>query len=142
MRKLVFEAGLADRITLDSAGTGSWHSGELPDPRTREAAAKRGIELTHLARQFVAADLERFDLIIAMDRGNKSRLGVMIGTRTSPQLRLLRSFDPTAPEGADIPDPFAGEGADFEHVLDLCEQACRGLLEHAREKLKPVKKTR
>jgi len=130
MRRLVEDAGLAERVTLDSAGTGHWHAGELADPRARAAAARRGVAITHRARQFTAADLERFDLVVAMDRDNLSELRRMIGSRATPVARLLRGFDAAAPAGAEIPDPYAGGAAGFDHVLDLCEQACRGLLAH------------
>ena len=132
MQKLVDDAGLGDRITIDSAGTGDWHAGELADPRTRRAAEGRGLELTHLARQFTRKDLDTFDLVIAMDRANLKHLRYMAGDRSTPELRLLRSFDPTAPEGAEVPDPYAGGEQGFEEVLDQCERACRGLLEYVR----------
>src|SRR5215467_3437355 len=70
MRKLVVDAGLDGRVTLDSAGTGGWHIGELPDPRSRAAAARRGYQLEHRARQFKPADFEAFDLVLAMDLDN------------------------------------------------------------------------
>lgn len=135
MRKLVADAGLAEAIVIDSAGTGDYHTGELPDPRTREAAQRRGFELDHLARQFTRRDVERFDLVVAMDRSNFRHLRVLIGERTAPELRLLRSFDPTAPEGAEVPDPWSGGLKGFEEVLDQCERACAGLLAHIRARL-------
>jgi protein-tyrosine phosphatase len=135
MRKLVEEAGLEDQIEIDSAGTGDWHTGELADPRTRAAASRRGLELTHLARQFTRADLDRYDLVIAMDGANLRHLRYMAGDRTAPELRLLRSFDRSAPAGAEIPDPYSGGPRGFEEVLDQCERACAGLLAHARERL-------
>jgi protein-tyrosine phosphatase len=64
MAKLLAEAGLVERVVIDSAGTGSWHVGELADPRTRAAAKKRGIDLVHRARQFTRADFDRFDLVV------------------------------------------------------------------------------
>ena len=139
MQKLIEDAGLADRITIDSAGTGDYHTGELADPRTRAAAARRGIELTHRARQFTRADLDRYDLVLAMDAGNVQLLERMIGQRASPALRLLRSFDPTAPSDAQVPDPYYLPGdRGFEEVLDQCERACAGLLAHVRERLPPA----
>jgi protein-tyrosine phosphatase len=134
MEKLVHDAGLADRIAIDSAGTGSWHVGELPDERSREHAARRGYRLTHRARQFVAGDFARFDLVLAMDRSNLGHLQRLAASfhGDPPPIRLLRSFDPEAPEFAEVPDPYAGGRDDFEQVLDICERACRGLLEHAR----------
>jgi len=134
MRALVRATGLADRITLDSAGTGSWHVGEPPDPRTCEAAARRGYDLDDLrARQFRTPDFDRFDLVVAMDRQNLrdlERLARLHGG--APAIRLLRSFDPTAGEGAEVPDPYAGGSDGFETVLDICERACAGLLAHVR----------
>ena len=132
MRALVDRAGLADRIAIDSAGTGGWHAGELPDPRSRAAAAKRGYQLTHIARQFVVADLERFDLVVAMDLDNVAQLCRLAGTRHAPPIRLLRSYDATAPADAEVPDPYSGGAAGFEAVIDQCERACRGLLEQLR----------
>jgi len=134
-RKLATDAGLADRIVIDSAGTGDWHVGELPDPRTRDAAERRGLVLDHRARQFTRADFDRFDLVLAMDTMNVRHLLRMAGQRESPPIRLLRSFDPSAPDGAEVPDPYAGDGDDFELVLDICERACAGLLAHVRGRL-------
>jgi protein-tyrosine phosphatase len=135
MRRLVDDAGLGDRVVLDSAGTGHWHVGELADPRSRTAAANRGIEIGHRARQLVPADLERFDLIVTMDRENLATVRRMIGGRDAPVARLLRAFDATAPDGAEVPDPYAGGPEGFDQVLDLCERACRGLLEYVRDHL-------
>lgn len=141
MAKLLREAGLADRITIDSAGTGAWHIGEPPDERALEAAARRGITLDHRARQFTRGDLARFDLVLAMDTDNLRHLRKLAGVQPKPphggpEVRLLRDFDPEAPPGAEVPDPYYGD-AGFEHVLDLCERACRGLLVYARDQLQP-----
>lgn len=135
MRHQITAAGLADRVTLDSAGTGHWHAGELADPRTRAAAASRGIEISHRARQFTAADLERFDLVLAMDRENLAAIRRMLGGRDTPFVTLLRAFDASAPDDAEVPDPYAGGPAGFDHVLDLCERACRGLVAHVRDRV-------
>jgi protein-tyrosine phosphatase len=135
MQRLVDDAGLAGRIALDSAGTGNWHVGEQADPRTRSAAARRGIAIPHRARQLVAADLDRFDLLVAMDGDNLANIRRMAGTGAVPAAQLLRAFDADAPEGAEIPDPYAGGPDGFDHVLDLCERACRGLLRYAQDRL-------
>ena len=127
MRVLAARAGRGD-LVLDSAGTGAWHVGELPDPRTRDAARARGIELDHRARQFVRADLDRFDLVLAMDGANLRSLRALARDRSTPALALFRSFDPTAPANAEVPDPYVGGAAGFEEVLDQCERACAGLL--------------
>jgi low molecular weight protein-tyrosine phosphatase len=135
MQRMIDDAGLAARVTLDSAGTGHWHAGEPADPRSRAAARARGLDITHRARQLVAADLERFDLLVAMDHDNVTLIRRLLGARRQPELRLLRSFDPRAAAGAAIPDPYAGGPDGFDHVLDLCEAACRGLLDHVRARL-------
>ena len=128
MRKLAADAGVA--VVIDSAGTGGYHVGEPPDERATEAAARRGIELDHAARKFTCADLDRFDLVLAMDRSNLAALQQLAGGRATPALRLLRSFDPTAPAGAEVPDPYYGGDRGFDDVLDQCERACAGLLEY------------
>jgi len=136
MERLIAEAGLADRVSVDSAGTAAYHIGELSDERTRVAARRRGIELTHRARQFTAADLDRFDLVVAMDLQNLRRLQQLARGRTTPPLVLLRSFDATAEAGAEVPDPWGGGDEGFEEVLDQCERACAGLLAQVREQLR------
>jgi len=135
MIALVRDAGLEGRIVIDSAGTGPWHVGELPDSRARAAAAKRGLDLSSRARQLSRDDFDRFDLIVVMDDVNLRHVTLMAGKRTTPEIRLLRSFDPEAPPNAPVPDPYAGDDDGFEHVLDLCERACDGLLAYVKTKL-------
>jgi protein-tyrosine phosphatase len=132
MRKLVADAGLEDRVEIDSAGTGGWHVGSGPDERAAEAARRRGIRLGGCARRVEPADFERFDLILAMDRENVRDLRALAPDRDAARkVRLLREFDP-ASDGApdlDVPDPYYGGPHGFERVLDLVEAACRGLLD-------------
>jgi protein-tyrosine phosphatase len=131
MRHLVGEAGLTDRIHIDSAGTGDWHLGEAPDPRTQQTARRRGFHLDHRAQRFAAKDFARFDLILAMDGKNLRDLERMAPTPADrAKVRLLRSFDPKAPQGAEVPDPYYGGPNGFDEVFDVCEAACRGLLAH------------
>ncbi|CAN5330691.1 low molecular weight protein-tyrosine-phosphatase [soil metagenome] len=132
MRKLVERAGRAATYTLDSAGTGDWHVGEPPDPRTVRAAKLRGYDLKRLrGRQFTRDDFGEFDLVLAMDRSNLSNLEQLArGLTRVPPIALLRSFDPSAPPGAEVPDPYSGGPQGFEDVLDICERACAGLLAH------------
>ena len=136
MRLALDRAGLADRVTIDSAGTGGWHVGELPDPRTRAAAARRGIELVHRGRQFRREDFARFELILAMDAANLRALRTMAPDDAArDKVQLLRSYDPAAAEGAEVPDPYYGDGDGFERVLDICEAACQGLVAEVRARL-------
>jgi protein-tyrosine phosphatase len=131
MRALVREAGMEDRIELDSAGTGSWHVGSAPDERATAAAAARGIALEGAARQVSAADFDDFNLMIAMDSANLSDLRDLAGDdRRRAKVRLLREFDPAGAntDDLDVPDPYYGPGDGFERVLDMVEASCRGLL--------------
>jgi protein-tyrosine phosphatase len=136
MRLALTRAGLSERVTVDSAGTGGWHVGELPDPRTRAAASRRGIELDHRGRQFRRDDFARFDLILAMDAANhRALLAMAPDAAAKAKVRLLRSYDPAAPEGAEVPDPYYGGSDGFERVLDICEAACAGLLAEVKSRL-------
>jgi protein-tyrosine phosphatase len=131
MRHLVAQQGLGDRIEIDSAGTGDWHVGDPPDRRARAVGAARGIPLSGTARQFTAADFARFDHVIAMDRSNRDDLRRMAPDPAArDKVRLLRSFDASAPPDADVPDPYYGGARGFEDVFEICERACQGLIEH------------
>jgi protein-tyrosine phosphatase len=135
MRGLLREAGLEDRIELDSAGTGGWHAGDPPDTRATAAARARGVVLDGAARAVTAEDFERFDLLLAMDRENeRDLLARAPDVEGRAKVRLLREFDPEAVAAGDldVPDPYYGGARGFEHVLDLVEAACRGLLAEVR----------
>jgi low molecular weight protein-tyrosine phosphatase len=133
MRHLLAEMGLAERVSVDSAGTAAYHSGEPPDRRASAAARERGIELGGVARQFKAGDWERFDYVLAMARDNFDDLKQSARRREhGAKLFLLRSFDPGSPKNAGVPDPYYGGDSGFDEVLDQCEAACRGLIDHLR----------
>src|SRR4051812_43030188 len=109
MRSLIREAGVEDRIEIDSAGTGGWHAGEPPDARAAEAAHRRGVTIEGAARQVVPEDFEAFDLIVAMDRENlRGLLAVAPDGEAAAKVRLLREFDPDASGDLDVPDPYYG----------------------------------
>lgn len=129
MHALAAAAGRS--LELDSAGTGSWHVGEPADPRARRAAKRRGYAIHHIARQFTAADLARFDLVLAMDRQNLADLQRIAGGRAAHAVRmeLFRRYDPDGTGDADVPDPYTDGPRGFEDVLDICERACRNLLQ-------------
>ncbi len=134
-RKLVRDEGLEDEIEIDSAGTGGWHVGEPPDSRSAEAARRRGIDLDGAARQFDAADFDRFDLILAMDAENRRELlRVAPDDDARAKIRLFREFDPASNGGGDldVPDPYFGGEQGFERVLDLVDAAARGLVDELR----------
>jgi len=133
MCHLVREAGLEDAIAIDSAGTGAWHVGEERDRRSRALAKRRGMPITGPARQFVRADFDRFDLVLALDEENARDLRRLApNDEARAKIRLLREFDASAPPGAEVPDPYYGGPEGFDLVFDICLAACRGLLEHLR----------
>ena len=128
---LVAREGLAERVWADSAGTAAYSIGEPADPRSRETAHARGVELTSRGRQFEHADFENFDYVVAMDGANEAAIRAM--TRDPERLakvHLLRDFDPEAQRESDVPDPYSGGPSGFDDVFDLIEAACRGLLDH------------
>jgi protein-tyrosine phosphatase len=128
-RKLVADARLSEAIVADSAGTHGYHVGEPPDPRAQEAAAARGYDLSALrARRIERADFQRFDLIVAMDRGHLAILSGLAEPSSAPKLKLMMSYA-SGYGDRDVPDPYYGDPQDFERVLDMLEDAARGLLE-------------
>jgi len=131
---LVQEAGLSDRIEIDSAGTHSYHIGKTPDQRAQAAALQRGFDLSQLrGRQACTEDFVQFDYILAMDRDNVSNLKLIRPkSDCSSKLSLFLEFAEQATE-SEVPDPYYGQGQGFEHVLDLVQQASAGLLEHIRQ---------
>ena len=133
MRHLAQEAELEASLFIASAGTGAYHEGELPDPRTRAEALRRGVRLVSRARQFRAADYDAFDYVIAMDRRNhRDLLQLARGPEHLRKLHLLRSFDPASQGDLDVPDPYHGDGDGFARVYDICHAGCIGLLAHLR----------
>ena len=133
MKHLLRREKLEGRIAVDSAGTGDWHVGAPRDKRSQAVGQARGIPLTGAARQFTAGDFARYDHVLAMDRSNRDDLLRMAPDAAArAKVRLLRSFDPSAPPESDVPDPYYGGPRGFEEVFDICERACRGLLEHLR----------
>jgi protein-tyrosine phosphatase len=134
MRHLLEQAGLAERVQVDSAGTAGYHQGELPDSRARAAGRRFGVEVGGRARQFEKADFERFDYVLAMDRSNFEDLSELAPSDGARQkLHLLRSFDAASVAGASVPDPYYGGDEDFDDVVRLCQAACGALLERLRK---------
>ena len=132
MRHVLQEQGLDGEVEVDSAGTGAWHVGEPADRRARAAARRRGIEIDGAARQVTRSDLDDFDLVLAADGSNRRDLLRLAGEDPDrrAKIRMLREFDPDAVSAGDldVPDPYYGDGDGFEHVLDVVDAACRGLL--------------
>lgn len=129
LREALSDAGLEQSVEVDSAGTGTWHLGEPPDPRMVAAAAEVGLELSGRARQVSIDDFVEFDLILVMDRSN---LEDVRGLARDPQARervlLFRSFE----DGTDrdeVPDPYYGGTGGFERVVEIARRSARGLVD-------------
>ena len=125
-------------VEVDSAGTAGYHIGEPPDARTRQAASRRGYDLSLLRARIVEPrDFEEFDLILAMDRENLAALQHRAPVHARDRVRLFLEFAPEATV-SEVPDPYYGGTNGFEEVLDLVEQASQGLLRHLRERSRAV----
>lgn len=130
MKQLVEREGRQEEFVIDSAGILSYHQGELPDPRMRSHAARRGYQLTHRSRPVSTDDFLEFDLIIGMDDRNLDDLRQLAPTLESEK-KICRMTDYCLhhPEADHVPDPYYGGSAGFDLVLDLLEDACQGLLD-------------
>jgi len=127
-RAVVEREGLSEKFLIDSAGTHGYHIGEPPDPRAISHARRRGYDISGLcARRIEAADFARFDLILACDQGHRT---LLLRLADKAQHGRIAMFLDYAPELgiSEIPDPYYGGPAGFEHVLDICERASAGLL--------------
>lgn len=130
---LANERGLDGHFHVDSAGTAGYHSGEPPDSRSTAVAAAHGIRLTGFGRQVTPRDMERFDIVVAMDRSNRRSLErlrrrVRGGRDDLADIVMMRDYEPEARD-PDVPDPYYGGPDGFERVYRILERACNGLLD-------------
>lgn len=131
-KHLVAAEGLAERIGSDSAGTHDYHIGAPPDARSQTAAAQRGYDLSTLrARQVTVQDFADFDYVLAMDEANRAALRRLCPTQYRDRVKLFLEFAPDSGR-REVPDPYYGGRQGFEEVLDLVENASRGLLQQIR----------
>lgn len=136
MRTLLRKNGMEDRVEVDSAGILSYHEGELPDARMRSHAARRGYNLIHRSRPVRTEDFYDFDLIIGMDDRNIDDLKER-APGVEEMKKIHRMTEYCVNTMADyVPDPYYGGATGFEHVLDLLEDACQGLLDTLPEESK------
>lgn len=131
MKHILEQEGMSQEISVDSAGTGPWHVGQLPDPRMRSHGLKHGYHIDSIAWQFKPVDFDRFTLIVAMDDMVADDLR---GMARSPydlhKIVGMASFLRHHPMNNIVPDPYYGRAQDFELVIELLEDACQGLFEH------------
>ena len=134
-RHRVAQAGLTHRFEIASAGTGGWHVGEPPDPRSVAVARRHGVDIAgQRGRQLDWAHLDHYDEILAMDDANlrnirryerpgqRARLGLLLDELQGRRL-------------SEVPDPYYGAERDFEAVFTLVDAACAALLERLRTRL-------
>ena len=129
---LAAQHGVADRFRVDSCGTGGWHAGERPDPRSLAVAHRHGVTLPGTARKYTPKTDNQFDAIIAMDASNHADL--LAAGAPADRTHLLRAFDPAYahdPDRApDVPDPYYGGPDGFDTMFEMIQRACAGLLRH------------
>lgn len=134
---LIKEAGLSDKITLDSAGTGGWHVGEPADPRTLAVLKKHGIAYAGHARQLQRSDFDQFDYILAMDTENLSGIRRVAGSpkegQAAPEIALFLSYANAAGllSKSEVPDPYYNN--QFDAVYELVSVGSKALLDHLRQ---------
>ena len=130
---LVLREGLGGEIYVDSAGTYSYHVGRAPDPRAQESARRRGLDLgSQRARRIRPEDCEEFDYVLTMDEENYRAVAALC-RESGAEVRPFLDFAAARVE-TEVPDPFYGGPAGFEHVMDLVEEASEGLLEEIKKK--------
>ena len=124
--------GLEGEVFADSAGTGQWHVGSPPDDRAMDAAALRGVDISsQRARRITQEDCQNFDYVLTMDEHNYRTVAALC--RGSAKVRPFLDFAADSLE-REVPDPYAGGPDEFEHVLDLVEEASEGLLDDIRKR--------
>ncbi|MEM9531134.1 MAG: low molecular weight protein-tyrosine-phosphatase [Pseudomonadota bacterium] len=128
LRHKARERGLDHVVDVDSAGTHAYHVGHPPDPRSREAALNRGIELTGQARRVAATDFSEFDLILAMDNANYENLLAEAPPGQGDRVKKMMAYSNLGVTD-EVPDPYYGGRHGFEQVLDLLDNAVAGLLD-------------
>lgn len=133
LKKLVAEQGLTDFFHIESAGTGNYHIGESPDPRTRHHGEKRGLKFESLAQQFNPEQhFDFFDYILCMDQSNLQNLRQKdLSQKYHSKILSMMSFAPDSSHTI-VPDPYTGGPQDFELVIDLLEVACQNFLQKVR----------
>lgn len=132
LNSLAVRDGMGSSLSIDSAGTHASHFGEKPDPRGTATLLRRGYEMGRIrSRKVSEQDFSRFDLILAMDASNLAAMRQVCPPEQAHKLNLFLEFGAPAAKTAgtsDVPDPYYGNAAGFEHVLDLCELGARQIL--------------
>lgn len=135
LRERIERSRFAGRVELDSAGTGSWHVGQPPDPRAVACVQAAGVDIAGLrGRQVTREDFHHFDWILCADRQNLRDVQALAPMRMKQRASLLLQWAGVPGDG-EIPDPYTGNERHFEHVRRLLEQAADGVVERLRREL-------
>jgi len=135
LRQMIKNNKLGHIVEVDSAGTHGYHVGEAPDSRTQRAALVRGYNLSQLrARKVARQDIDYFDLILAMDKSNLDNLRRMAPPEAHERIKLFMDYSKNF-EDDEVPDPYYGLGHGFDLVLDMVEDAARGLVDEIKRKV-------
>ncbi|MEJ1238655.1 low molecular weight protein-tyrosine-phosphatase [Chryseolinea sp. T2] len=127
-RHLIKEQGLADVVEIDSCGTANYHVGDDADPRTIQAVRSKGIAIDHCVRQLVAADLDEYDYVLAMDRSNYQNIKRLANAQNRSRVIMMRDFDP-GHAGEEVPDPYYGNQKHFEDVYEILFRSLSAFVE-------------
>ena len=136
VKKMLADEGLDDRVSVDSAGTSSWNDGKEPDERMQLHGKKRGYNFDSIARQFRSSDFEKFDYIIVMDNNNYMNVKKLAITQEDvDKIHRMTDFSVDFADHDHVPDPYFGGDDGFNLVMDLLEDAAKGLIKDIKEKL-------
>jgi protein-tyrosine phosphatase len=118
-----------EKVVVDSAGTGGWHAGETPDPRSIETAKKNGIDITdQRARQFKISDFDTFDIIYVMDTSNEENVKKLARNEADKKkIKRILSELPNS-KHTDVPDPYYGGITGFDDVFEMLDEVCEAIV--------------
>ncbi|PVX51035.1 protein tyrosine phosphatase [Balneicella halophila] len=133
-KKMIAEEGLEENVEIESAGTGDWHIGEKADPRMRGHAEKRGYLITSLGRTVAIDDFKYYDKIIAMDDSNVQNLQKICPPEFLHKIEKMTNYSQEYSH-TEVPDPYYGGDKGFQLVIDLLEDACKGLSAEVKTKI-------
>ena len=136
MKKMIADEGLEERIFVDSSATSSWNEGKTPDERMRLHGSKRGYDFCSIARTFRSSDFDKFDYILVMDNNNYMNVKKLAKSEEDvSKIYRMTDFSNEFSDHDHVPDPYYGGDDGFNLVMDLLEDACRGLLKEVKTKL-------
>ena len=131
------ERNLDGRYQADSAGTGDWHVGERPDPRSIAVAHKHGVQLPSIGRQVKPMDFREYDMLVAMDHSNQRDLISQCPSSLRSKIHLMRDYGLVNDKGLDVPEPYYGGADGFDEVYAILRRSCIGLLDTLESETRP-----